>query len=93
MRKLLSAIGLFVAIFSAAIAGPREDAIQLVGMWPNEFTDSDVDGIVERYAPDALLTGREARTRNHRRPLRGAFRAGHRSGRSSIAAARREGRS
>ena len=48
MRKLLSAIGLFVAIFSAAIAGPREDAIQLVGMWPNEFTDSDVDGIVER---------------------------------------------
>ena len=47
MRKLLSAIGLFVAIFSAAIAGPREDAIQLVGMWPNEFTDSDVDGIVE----------------------------------------------
>ena len=62
MRKLLFAIGLFVALCSAAIAGPREDALQVVEKWAKAFTDSDVDGMVKLYSPDALFLGTGSKT-------------------------------
>ena len=57
MRKLLFACGLVMCLWSAAIAGPREDALQVVEKWAKAFTDSDVEGIVKLYAPDALFLG------------------------------------
>jgi ketosteroid isomerase-like protein len=40
-----------------AVAGPREDALQVVEKWNKAFTESDVDGIVKLYALDALFFG------------------------------------
>jgi hypothetical protein len=42
---------------SAANAGPKEDALAVVDKWTKAFAASDVDGIVKRYAPDALFVG------------------------------------
>ena len=57
MRELLIAVTLFALLCSAAIAGPKEEALQVVEKWTKAFTDSDVDGIVKLYAPDALFFG------------------------------------
>jgi uncharacterized protein (TIGR02246 family) len=42
---------------SHAIAGPKEDALQVVERWAAAFTNSDVDGIVRLYSPDAMFIG------------------------------------
>jgi uncharacterized protein (TIGR02246 family) len=57
VRAVLSAIVVVALLSSAAIAGPREDALQILEKWTKAFTDSDVDGIVKLYAPDALFLG------------------------------------
>lgn len=62
MRELLVAIALFVSLCSAVIAGPKEDALQVVDKWTKAFTESDVDGIVRLYAPDALFLGTGSKT-------------------------------
>ena len=62
MRKLLFAVALFVPLCSTAIAGPKEDALQVLEKWTKAFTDSDVDGIVKLYAPDALFLGTGSKT-------------------------------
>ena len=62
MRKLLFAVALFVPLCSTAIAGPKEDALQVLEKWTKAFTESDVDGIVKLYAPDALFLGTGSKT-------------------------------
>ena len=62
MREMLIAVALFASLCSTAIAGPKEDALQVVEKWAKAFTDSDVDGIVKLYAPDALFLGTGSKT-------------------------------
>lgn len=62
MRKMLIAVALLVSLCSTAIAGPKEDALQVVEEWAKAFTNSDVDGIVKLYAPDALFLGTGSKT-------------------------------
>jgi uncharacterized protein (TIGR02246 family) len=50
------------AFCSSAIAGPKEDALQVLEKWTKAFTDSDVDGIVKLYASDALFLGTGSKT-------------------------------
>jgi uncharacterized protein (TIGR02246 family) len=44
------------------MAGPEEDALQVVEKWAAAFRASDVDAIVALYAPDALFLGTGSRT-------------------------------
>src|SRR3989442_13373746 len=62
MRKLLVAVALITSLCSTAIAGPKEEALQVLEKWTKAFTDSDVDGIVKLYAPDALFLGTGSKT-------------------------------
>jgi uncharacterized protein (TIGR02246 family) len=62
MRKYLVAVALFASLCSAAVAGPKEEALQVVEKWTQAFTASDVDGIVKLYAPDALFLGTGSKT-------------------------------
>ncbi len=62
MRKFLVAVALFASLCSAAVAGPKEEALQVVEKWTKAFTASDVDGIVKLYAPDALFLGTGSKT-------------------------------
>jgi uncharacterized protein (TIGR02246 family) len=55
MRELLVAIALVASLCSTALAGPKEDALEVLEKWTKAFTDSDVDGIVKLYAVDALF--------------------------------------
>jgi uncharacterized protein (TIGR02246 family) len=57
MRAALCAIAMVASVSSAAIAGPKEDALQVLEKWTTAFSNSDVDGIVKLYAPDALFVG------------------------------------
>jgi uncharacterized protein (TIGR02246 family) len=57
MRQLLLAVALFGSLCSTAIAGPADDALQVVQKWAKAFTDSDVDAIVKLHAPDAHFVG------------------------------------
>lgn len=61
MRRFL-VVFLFLASFGAAIAGPKEEAKQVVNQWTQAFTESDVDGIVKLYAADALFFGTGSKT-------------------------------
>ena len=56
MRLFLGIISLLISL-SAAFAGPKEDALQVIDAWAKAFAASDVDGIVRLYAPDALFIG------------------------------------
>jgi len=62
MRELLVAIALITALCSIALAGPKEEALQVLEKWAKAFTESDVDGIVKLYAPDALFLGTGSKT-------------------------------
>ena len=62
MREVLLAVALLASLCSTANAGPKEDALQVVEKWAKAFTDSDVDGIVKLYAPDALFLGTGSKT-------------------------------
>ena len=43
MRELLVAIALITLFCSTAIAGPKEEALQVLEKWTKAFTDADVD--------------------------------------------------
>lgn len=62
MRALLAGVALIAAFSSGAAAGPREDALEVVAKWNKAFTESDLDGIVKLYAPDALFFGTGSKT-------------------------------
>jgi len=62
MRALLWTLGFLVTLSSAAVAGPKEDALQVLEKWAKAFTDSDVDAIVKLHAPDALFMGTASKT-------------------------------
>jgi hypothetical protein len=62
MRALLWTVGLLVTLSSTAIAGPKEDALQVLEKWAKAFTDSDVDASVKLHAPDALFMGTASKT-------------------------------
>jgi uncharacterized protein (TIGR02246 family) len=62
MRELLCAVALFVSLCSTVIAGPKEEALQVLEKWTKAFADSDVDGIVKLYATDALFLGTGSKT-------------------------------
>ena len=62
MRAWLCAFVLTTAVASPALAGPEEDALQVVGKWAAAFNASDVDAIVALYAPDAMFLGTGSRT-------------------------------
>lgn len=62
MRKLLLAAVLFASLCSTAIAGPKEDALQVLEKWTKAFSDSDVDGIVKLYASDTTFLGTGSKT-------------------------------
>src|SRR6266853_3724881 len=62
MRELLVAVALFASLCSTSIAGPKEEALQVLEKWTKAFTDSDVDSIVKLYAPDALFLGTGSKT-------------------------------
>jgi uncharacterized protein (TIGR02246 family) len=57
MRLFLFAVTLLVSISSSVLAGPKEDALQVLDKWAKAFTNSDVDAIVKLHAPDALFMG------------------------------------
>lgn len=62
MRTSLSAVCLFASLSSAAMAGPKEDALAVVDEWVKAFAASDVDAIVKLNAPDALFMGTGSKT-------------------------------
>lgn len=59
---VVTGVTLFGFLCSTAIAGPKEDALQVLEKWTKAFSDSDVDGIVKLYAPDALFLGTGSKT-------------------------------
>src|SRR3954452_12064910 len=62
MRVFLAAVTLLVSLSSAAIAGPKEEALQVLENWAKAFTDSNVDAIVKLHSPDALFMGTASKT-------------------------------
>ena len=62
MRKLIIVSALFVSLTTAAIAGPKEEAFQVLEQWTQAFKSSDVDAIVNLYTPDALFFGTGSQT-------------------------------
>src|SRR5262245_6902024 len=62
MGRLLVAVALLASLCSTAIAGPKEDALQVLDKWTKAFSDSDVNGIVKLYAPDAVFLGTGSKT-------------------------------
>ena len=51
-----------VVLCSSAVAGPKEDAFQVVERWAKAFTEADVDTIVSLYASDAVFIGTGSKT-------------------------------
>jgi uncharacterized protein (TIGR02246 family) len=57
MRKLVLTMLSFAVLQQAAIAGPKEDAFQVVEQFKQAFDASDVAGVVKLFSPDAILLG------------------------------------
>src|ERR1700720_998371 len=57
MRKVLLAWTLVLVLPMSAVAGPKEDALQVVDQFKKAFDASDVQGIVKLFAPDAVFLG------------------------------------
>ena len=65
MRLLLCVICFLASLPSGAIAGPKEEALEVVDQWTKAFAASDVDAIVSLNSPDALFMGnREPNSRD-----------------------------
>ena len=62
MRQSVVIMALIVAGSTAAHAGPREDALQVVDAWTTAFANSDIEAMAALYAPDALFMGTGSRT-------------------------------
>lgn len=52
----------FVCAISAAHAGPKEEALQVLVRWSKAFADSDVDAITALYSSDTLFMGTGSKT-------------------------------
>ena len=57
MRSLLLVITLIMTVPASVIAGPKEDAYQVVENFKRAFDASDVQGILNLFAPDAVFLG------------------------------------
>jgi uncharacterized protein (TIGR02246 family) len=57
MKKFLLACALLATLSISAIAGPKEDAFQVVEEFKKAFDASDVQGVVKLFAPDAVFLG------------------------------------
>ena len=57
MKKLLLASALLMTMSLSAIAGPKEDASQVIEQFKKAFDASDVQGVVKLFAPNALFLG------------------------------------
>jgi len=55
-------ITLLAMFCSAAIAGPKEDAFQVVERWGKAFTEADVETVVGLYSSDAVFMGTGTKT-------------------------------
>jgi len=55
MHELWIAGALFASFVSAALAGAKEEALQVLEKWTQAFTACDVVGIVRPYSPDVLF--------------------------------------
>ena len=62
MRNLLVIVTILSAFCTTAVAGPKEDALQVLEKWTKAFSDSDVDGIVKLYAAETLFMGTGSKT-------------------------------
>ena len=62
MRELICACAVVVTFASPALAGPEEDATQIVARWAAAFNASDLEAILALYAPDAVFLGTGSRT-------------------------------
>ena len=62
MRAFLLTITLVSLAPSYAMADPKTEATQVVETWAKAFRDSDVDGILNLYSPDALFMGTGSKT-------------------------------
>jgi hypothetical protein len=62
MRAILSALCLLISASTFAVAGPKEDALQVVEKWSKAFGESNVDAIVALHAPDALFMGTSSKS-------------------------------
>ena len=62
MKKVVLITLLLLGVCSSVLAGPKEDAMSVIEKWAKAFNDSDVDGIVSLYAPDALFFGTGSQT-------------------------------
>ena len=57
----LAVTGMFLTMTTATLAGPKDEALAVLDKWTKAFADSDVDGIVKLYAPEALVLGTSSR--------------------------------
>jgi uncharacterized protein (TIGR02246 family) len=57
MKNLLLACTLLIVEPVCAVAGPKEDAFQVVEQFKSAFDASDVQGIVKLFAADVALLG------------------------------------
>ena len=62
MRNFKVLCLLLVVLCSSAVAGPKEDAFQIVERWAKAFTEADVETIVSLYASDAVFIGTGSKT-------------------------------
>ena len=44
------------------LAGPKEEALQVLSKWTKAFSDSDVDAMVKLYAADTTFMGASSKT-------------------------------
>ena len=57
MRKFFLMCAVLIAAPLTAIAGPKEEAFQVVEQFKAAFDASDVQGVVKLFAPDAVFLG------------------------------------
>ena len=57
MRKFLCTLFVLLLIPAATLAGPKEDAFLIVEQFQKAFDASDVQGVVNLFAPDAVFLG------------------------------------
>ena len=62
MRSVKTLCLSIILLASSALAGPKEDAFQVVERWAKAFTEADVDSIVSLYASDAVFMGTGSKT-------------------------------
>ena len=57
MRKFFLMCALLITAPLAAVAGPKEEAFQVIEQFKAAFDASDVQGVVKLFAPDAIFLG------------------------------------